>query len=171
MGLDSSATPWYGPYTNMRTPEERRRQQQEMLLRYTVLRCGARAGVLLKREPNGELRTLAETAGWSPADTAATGDLWAERSGVLNAGQPQCRGPLVAWPLHDEHGHVSGFVVLSGVGPDFTPTPDEQDLFARLSAEANDKIPRDPMRALVLALLAWLRRQRSLAAIAAARAA
>ena len=55
----------------MRTPDERRHQHWHMLLRYTVLQCHAKAGVLLKPEPDGSLRTLAATEAWSPADMAA----------------------------------------------------------------------------------------------------
>jgi hypothetical protein len=144
----------------MRTPEERRRQQWYMLLRCTVLQCHARAGVLVKPEPNGELRTLAVTDGWSSADVAATETLWVERRAAWSAGQALRRGRIAAWPLLDSGGRVSAFVALSDVDPDFTPAPLQRSLFARLGVEAGAPIPRDPLRKLVRAWTVRSGRQR-----------
>jgi hypothetical protein len=154
----------------MRTPEERRHQHWHMLLRYTVLQCHAKAGVLLKPEPDGSLRTLAATEAWSPADMAAAEALWIESRGAWLAGQARRRGRVAARPLAGDGRRVTAFVVLSGVAPDFTPAPAQRDILDRLAVEANARIPRDPLRAL---LLAWFasRPRPQIAFAAAGRAA
>jgi len=125
-----------------------------MLLRYTVMQCGARSGALFGCGPGGELVHLTHTEGWSPAAQGLDA-LWREARGALATGEPQRGDELLLWPLFDSRGALAVVVALAGLGEAYAPTASHRDLFERLRLEVTSRLPRDPLRA-VLAALALL---------------
>lgn len=137
----------------MRTPEERRQIHWIMLLRYTVMQCGARAGALFRHD-GGALVPLARTDGWPPDSEPALESLW--RAGSELTTDPVRRaGELVLWPLFDHAREVVAVIALTGLAEPYAPSARERDLFERLRVEATAPLPRDPLRALLAALAAF----------------
>lgn len=136
-----------------------------MLLRYTVMQCGAKAGALLRFGPGGALVQLAHTEEWSLSGDQAVEALWRETRNALAAGEPQCRDELVLWPLFTRGRVLSAVVALAGLAEEYKGSPAHRDLFERLLIEATTVVPRDPLRALFQAVLALARRRSGVRAL------
>lgn len=124
-----------------------------MLLRYTVMQCGAGCGALLRREPDGTLVQLARTDGWSPADERTIDRLWLETHELLACGEAQHRDEVLLWPLLDSERRLMAVAAFVRLREGQAPSSRHRDLFERLRVEATALLPRDPMRVLLKALV------------------